>query len=953
MKRLIRQSFSALLSFALACQLYPAALASSPDVPITEDVFPDAVFRQWLTDPANLDGAGADSVFTQEELEDIRQINVSSMGISSLEGIEVFSALESLDCKDNALKALDVQQNRALRYLQCDYNRIASLDVSGLDQLKALYCENNHMTSLDLTGCSALEIIYCRSNDLKEVDFSTNTNLKFIESFDNQLTEVDLSKLSKLEFVHLDHNRLTHLDLSHNSSLTGDGSGFVARNNYLETLVLPDRPGQVVDWDVYLEQDPQPGYERVEWYYDLQYTQPVEEFTPADGRTLYAKWLPNDYTISFDAGGGFGSMPSLAAVWGTPVTLPDQAFRRTGYTFKFWESSSNGAHYENGAQVENLAGRKRQGEKVTLFARWNPITYTVSFDAGSGSGSMASKTYTYDQEKALPPCTLTAPAGLEFVGWARKSGGSVVYRDEASIWNLASSQDENVTLYAVWGTPLLNQYMDRLDAIYGQYDAADYTAQDWNSMERIYAETSQALAAAGSGDAMERILTAARSNLAGVSTAPARAQAVLTLWRQDNQSILALVDSNAVAETNAQELLTAAQKADASLDADFVAGRTDLTLPADQTLVAELARGEAQSQLSGLSRLADAAAWAKELDGLSLRPMAEVTSQTLSAYESAVTESGAYTAQLHRDLTGGLESRAALASCKQQSTQSLLSAYQGYDLTKYSQQGQAKLESIWHQATEAMESADSESGVAALLETALNDLRTVPVQTPDPQPGGGGDSGVGGGGGDSGAGGGATEEPVVPPDETPQAPAWENPYTDVSPDAWYYASVEYVSSNGIMNGYSDGTFGPDRRLSRAQLAQLLYNREGRPEAAAAHYTDTEASAWYEDAISWATKAGILTGYADGSIRPNASITRQQLAAMLYRYARYTGRDVSLRADLDGYTDAAQISPYAMEAMQWANAAGIIQGSGEALLPGSTATRAQTAAMLTRFCTGEA
>lgn len=113
MKRLIRQSFSALLSFALACQLYPAALASSPDVPITEDMFPDALFRQWLTDPANLDGAGADGVFTQEELADIRQIDVSSMGISSLEGIEVFSALESLDCKDNALTELDVQQNPA------------------------------------------------------------------------------------------------------------------------------------------------------------------------------------------------------------------------------------------------------------------------------------------------------------------------------------------------------------------------------------------------------------------------------------------------------------------------------------------------------------------------------------------------------------------------------------------------------------------------------------------------------------------------------------------------------------------------------------------------------------------------------------------------------------------------------------------------------------------------
>lgn len=632
----------------------------------------------------------------------------------------------------------------------------------------------------------------------------------------------------------------------------------MARNNWLDTLVLPDRPGQVVDWDVYLEQDAQLGHERVEWYYDAQYTQPVEELTPADGRTLYAKWLPNDYTIRFDAGGG--------------------------------------------------------------------------------SGSMAPKTYTYGQEKALPRCTLTASAGLEFVGWARKSGGAVVFRDEDPIWNLASTQDETVTLYAVWGTPILNQYMDRLDAIYDPYDPADYTAQDWKSMERIYADASQALLSAGGKEDMERICADAKTKFAGVADVTAREEAVLNLWRQDHQSTLALVDNGAVLESNAQELWTAARGADEALNADFVANRTDLTISADQTLVAQTARSAAQDQLSGLSRLADAAAWAKELGGLSLRPMAEVTSQTVSAYQNALTESSTYAPQLHQDLTVSLEARAALALCKQQSTQALLTAYQGYDLSKYSQQGQAQLESIQLQAAAAMEAATSESRVTSLLDTALKDLQAVPVQTPDPQPGGGG---------------GAPEEPVTPPESKPQEPAWENPYTDVSQDAWYYASVEYVSSNGIMNGYADGTFRPGQQLSRAHLAQLLYNLEGRPQVSAARYTDTEDGAWYESAISWATDAGILTGYADGSIRPNAFITRQQLAAMLYRYARYTGRDVSLRADLDGYADAAQISPYALEAMQWANAAGIINGSGEALLPGSTATRAQTAAMLNRFCTGEA
>lgn len=877
MKPVFRRSLAALLCALTLNQLIPPASARerSDSIFITEDVFPDTVFRQWLTDPANLNGAGADTMLTQEELAEIRSINVSSLGISSLEGIEVFYALEELSCKNNTLTELNVQQNSALRYLQCDQNRISSLDVSGLTQLKSLYCEHNHMTALDLTGCTALETIYCRNNDLTSLDFSTNRNLKFIETFDNLLTKIDLSMLSELEFVHLDHNRLTHLDLSHNPKLTGDGSGFVAKNNYLQTLILPDRPDQVVNWEVYLEQEPQPGYERMEWYYDPQYTLPVQEVTPADGRTLYAKWTP--------------------------------------------------------------------------------ITYTIFFDPGSGSGRMESVTHTYDQEKALPQCMLTPPAGLEFVGWARMAGGPVAFRDEVPVRNLASNQDDNVILHAVWGTPILNQYMDRLDAIYGRYDASDYTAQDWKVLEDLYEETMQALLTAGNAEAMAGIFNRAQADMSAVPDVSFRTQSVLAVWHQDNQQVLQLTDHGAVTESNARQLLTAARSAGEALSANFVAGCTDLTLPADQTLVAEQARSAAHSQLAGLDRLADAAAWAAELNGLSLSPMEEVTSQTVSDYQTAITAADTHTSQLHPDLLEGLRTRAALALYKQQSVQALCTAYQDYDPAQYSEEGQAQPNAIWQKATAAMETAASETGVTALLNTALEELRAVPTKTPDSQPGGDSDTGSSGetGGSSNGSsGGGSVQEPAGPPEDAGQQPAWENPYADISQDAWYYASLAYVTSNGIINGYTDGTFRPHRTLSRAQLAQLLYNLEGRPGTDVARYTDTEAGAWYESAVGWAAGAGILTGYADGSIRPNAPVTRQQLAAVLYRYARHTGRDVTLRADLNSYCDADQISPYALEALQWTNAAGIIHGSGDALLPGSPTTRAQTAVILTRFCTGE-
>ena len=938
-KTAFRRGMAALLCLLLLSQSVPLAAAQNQPstIPITADYFPDPEFRRWLMDPANLNGAGTDGIFTQEELADIHMINVSSQDITSLKGIESFYALEQLSCKNNALTELDVQNNRALNYLQCDSNRISSLDVSGLENLQFLYCEHNRMTALDLTGCTSLELIYCRNNDLQSLDFSSNLNLKFIEAFDNQLEQIDLSMLSKLEFVHLDHNRLTHLDLSQNTSLTSVGSGFVARNNYLETLTLPNRPGQVVDWDVYLEQDPKIGYERVEWYYDLQFTQPAEEFTPADGRTLYAKWLPNDYTILFHAGGGVGSMPPQTAVWDTPLTLPAQLFHRTGYVFDAWENTyGDGARYQDGAQVKNLAGRK-QGDRVTLYAQWEPVTYTVSFDAGSGSGTMDATIHTYDQEKALPPCTLMAPAGLEFVGWARSMDGPVIFRDQASVRNLASHQDDNVILYAVWGVPLLNQYLERLDAIHRQYDSAEYTLQDWSKMEKIYTLSVQALLSAESTEEMVRICQHAEEAMKGVSDIARRIQHILDLWAQENQSVLALADRGAVRESGAHGLLEAARSASEALSERFITERTDLTIPGDQMLLAELAREAARSQLDGLDRLAAAAAWAGGLDGLSLRPMAEVSSQDLSTYESALAQAASHADQLHADLTDGLQARAALALCKQQSAAALLTAYQSYDLEQYSQQAQAQMETIWRQATRAIEAAASEDSIAALLNGALQDLRDVPVQKPGSQPDGDGS-------------GGTTEKPVTPPGDTDQQPSWENPYSDVSHGAWYYTSVEYVSANGIMNGYRDGTFGPHYKLSRAQLAQLLYNLEGQPDAAAVRYKDTEEGAWYESAIRWASTAGILTGYADGSVRPNVSVTRQQLATMLYRYAQYKDHDLSVRADLDDYHDAAQISPYALEALQWANGAGIVNGSGNALLPHNTATRAQTAAMLTRFCT---
>ena len=176
-------------------------------------------------------------------------------------------------------------------------------------------------------------------------------------------------------------------------------------------------------------------------------------------------------------------------------------------------------------------------------------------------------------------------------------------------------------------------------------------------------------------------------------------------------------------------------------------------------------------------------------------------------------------------------------------------------------------------------------------------------------------------------------------------------FSDVKESDWFYKGVSYVVENGMMNGVGDNQFAPNAPLTREMLAVVLYNMEKQPESTGVNpFADVKADMWYTDAIVWANANGIVAGYDDSTFGLGDSITREQLAAILYRYAQLKGYDVTEKADLTGYTDSASISSYAVEAMQWANANGIVNGMTETTLaPQGTATRAQVATMLMNFC----
>ena len=178
----------------------------------------------------------------------------------------------------------------------------------------------------------------------------------------------------------------------------------------------------------------------------------------------------------------------------------------------------------------------------------------------------------------------------------------------------------------------------------------------------------------------------------------------------------------------------------------------------------------------------------------------------------------------------------------------------------------------------------------------------------------------------------------------------ELPFTDVASSEWYYEAVQYVYNNELMNGMSATTFEPNSTTTRGMIVTMLYRLENEPTAASAGFTDVAAGQWYTDAVNWAAANNIVNGYGDDQFGPTDTITREQMMAILYRYAQYKGYDVTASADLSAYTDAANISSYAVSAMQWAVGEGLINGvTNTTLVPGGSATRAQVAAILMRFC----
>lgn len=711
---------------------------ANDDIVINSDNFPDGVFRSWLMSPQNLNGIGADGVLTQEELGAVTEMVINRNGgamITNLGGIEHFVNLNTLSITDNGLTSLDLRQNKQLTYVNCMYNRLTSLYVSELSNLETLFCEYNYLETLDLSGDVALKTLYSRHNLLKSLDLSDNTELVFIETFDNLIEEIDVSMLTKLEFLHIDHNRLTTLDMSHNKAL--QGGGFVVRNNDLRVLKLPEIESFTIFYDDFAEQDPIEGYERLEWFADESFTQPVTTDVEANGQTLYGKRLANRFTVSFD-GNGAATVPSpLQGEYGQSIQLPSDVPQRRGYIFKGWSKNkvSTSADYQPSESVLNIGGKRLDGERVTLFAQWNPISYKVRFDATDGMGEMSEMSVRYGQSFNLSSNTFTRQ-GYDFVGWATSIGGPAIYRDGQTVSDLSYTEGETVVLYAVWerdAQSVRQPYEQQLNRMYSDIDKGNYLEEDRSAIDVKLADSTQKLVDAGKSEKlMKQIVADTESYFRTVMTRQQRVDEITSRWQQENIKALQIVATKPADVTSIDNSLQLVNSASETAQQQALARYSTLTHPQSLLEAVDIASTQLQSVKQTLAQFVGVAEWISGTKDAVLLPLSQATSDRYSHYKLLTEQLSEFDeGQLQYVapfFTEGINERLQLAESKGVLIEQLTEQLNKYDESQYHPQQWEMLVALFNQGIAQIETSTSESAARQVVEQSVVNMDEVTFQ---------------------------------------------------------------------------------------------------------------------------------------------------------------------------------------------------------------------------------
>ena len=630
-----------------------------------------------------------------------------------------------------------------------------------------------------------------------------------------------------------------------------------------------------------------PGSFTSGWVTYMQGQNPAEYFTVDDN--AYGIGLDADReavlgqkcTVTLKTNGGDlpdGDSP-FEPVVGAALPTPT----KTGYTFTGWYTTSDCF----GDPVYEIP---TPSSGITLYAGWRANTYTVTFNANGGNGTMADQSFTYDTPQPLTANGFSC-LGKTFAGWNTTAGGTgTSYKDGQEISNLTADSNGVVTLYAQWTA---NSYQVTLNTnggtiadgkgvtsyTYGvgatlptEITRSNYSFQGWYEDAGFTGEPVTEITGTDTGD-----------------------KTYYAKWQYDPPYI-------PPTKTPSQQAL---DKIESAKDGDTV----EITLSTGNTkLDKEVFEELAGQDITLVVKLSGGVGWTvngrdipqnANLTDIDMGVSMNTSSIPVDLINMVTGEMG--TVQMTMAHDGEFGFTMTLTAPVGTENKGLWANLYHYDTT------------LKQMLFETAAQVDA-SGNVALKFTH------------------------------------ASEYAIVLDEKS-----HELPFTDTTKGTWYQGAVEYVYRNGIMTGTSATTFEPGITLSRAMVAQILYNLEGQPDISEENlgypYGDVDAEAWYGDAVYWARINGVATGYEDNTFRPDKAVTREELAQMLYNYAKYKEIILPAVGDLSKFPDGDEVSSWAKTAMSWATGLKVINGyEDNTLRPSGNTTRAEAASMIMGLAT---
>ena len=702
-----------------------------------------------------------------------------------------------------------------------------------------------------------------------------------------------------------------------------------------------------------------------------------------DKRTDYASELQSvsltvaeaaTYTVTYGPGtNGTGTASTATKTEDLPLTLAGESFTRTGYTQTGW------ATLDGGEKVYDLGAIYEENAPITLYPVWTANQYTVTLDS-NGGGAVTPSTVTVTYGEDCPAMPVLQWAGHIFYGWYDSKAGGKRYVDDKGNSTARYDKTENCTLYAIWSdAPLCTVTFDPNGGVLAgkntseqrsndsvQYKPADPTREghsflgwyqdpactqrwdfdDWVTGDmtlyagwRILNYTIYFDTAGGSAighitqDYNTAITAPADPTKTGYTftgwspaipaTMPAKVMTVTAQWRINQYTITFNTDGGSAIDPIMQNYGTTINAPADPTRTGYTFTGWDKAIPA--TMPAENVTVTAQWRINSYTVSLDPNGGRVSPDALSvtyLTPYGSLPTPVRSDYRF----DGWYLGDEKIEAQTVMSQAVPHTLTARWTFQPSAVVGPSRDTLTLETNGGSPIAPI-HAArgtTLDLSALQPEKSGFRFTGWYLDKALTLPVTSLR-----------------------------LDGDQTVYA-GWvslELPFRDVRPEDWFYDDVRYVYESGLMNGTAEGLFSPDLFTSRAMIVTVLWRLSGSPVVNYyMPFADVDQAAWYAEAVRWAASCGIIAGYGNGNFGPNDPITREQLAAILYRCAAYRQEDTSIGADTNilSFTDAASVSEYAVPALQWACGAGILQGADGALLPAHPATRAQTAAMLARY-----